>query len=278
MIYQPVSDVSNKYYHYLENAEKDFPDSKIAVFREESVENPEFMDKIRTVIKVVQDPCPTNPFEDWDCCYPLIRYSGRYETDDYSGGDIDRYLSSYLSTSQVTKHMTRILGMMGYTKETFDCDFPLGNGYNDYSGGERADRLSDMLTDFIGDSIENKVIFCEEFGIKHYSSTSTGYSQGCWANVFTCWTPEFGKTCGVAYEDVTIEALKSNFELFGQWAWGDVYFYLVEDEEGNVLDSCGGFYGTDFLENGIMEYIMTEIEDKTEEEVREILTNIETTY
>lgn len=276
MIYQPVSNVSNKYYHYLENAEKDFPDSKIAVFREESVENPEFVDKIRTVIKIVQEPCPTNPFEDWDCCYPLMRYSGRYETDDYSGGDIDSYLGSYLSISEIEKNMDRLLTMMGETRSDFTLNYPLGE--EGYSEEERVDRLADMLMDFIGDSIENKVLFCEEFDIKHYSSTSTGYSQGCWANVFTCWTPEFGELCGVAYEEVTIEALKSNFELFGQWAWGDVYFYLVEDEEGNVLDSCGGFYGTDFLENGIMEYIMTEIEDKTEEEVREILTNIKTTY
>lgn len=277
MIYQPVlKDVSNKYYHHLENAEKDYPDCKIAVIREDKVKNPEFVDKLRTIIKVVQDPCPENPFEDWDCCYPLISESGRSNTNDYSGGDIDRYLESYLSTEQVEEDMDRLLTMMGETREDFDLDYPLAD--DEYTEEERIDRLSDMLTDFIREDIKNKVIFCVEFGIKYYKKTSTGYSQSDWADVFTCWTPEFGEICGIEYKDVTVEALEGNFELFTQWAWGDVYFYLVEDEDGDVLDSCSGFYGTDFKNNGMMDHIMDKIEDKTVEEVEEILENIEVTY
>lgn len=272
-------------YHYLDNAKKDYPDHKIAVFEEGDIENPTLKDAVRTKIRVVHDICPTNPFEDWDGNHGLMFEGGRNTNDtDYSKGAIDRFLTNYLSPNQIRKHMGRILDMMEYSgwsanspygKELFDQEYPLG----EYTGDERLDTLSDMLTEWIEEDIDNKERFCEEFGITHYCSESRGYSQGDWAKVFICWTPEFEKTCGPSYEETTVESLEGTFELFGHWAWGDVYSFLVEDEETeDLIDSCGGFYGRDFKENGMMEYIMSHIEDKTEAEVLEILEDIEVEY
>ena len=37
--------------------------------------------------------------------------------------------------------------------------------------------------------------------------------------------------------------LVGEVETYDQFLTGDVWYYSVEDEEGKVLDSCGGFYG-----------------------------------
>jgi hypothetical protein len=38
----------------------------------------------------------------------------------------------------------------------------------------------------------------------------------------------------------------AEIETYDQYLRGDVYGYTVEDEAGNVLDSCWGFYGTEY--------------------------------
>ncbi|CAB5237911.1 hypothetical protein UFOVP142_2 [uncultured Caudovirales phage] len=40
-----------------------------------------------------------------------------------------------------------------------------------------------------------------------------------------------------------VAALKAEVEEYGQWASGNVYGYIVKDEEGEEVDSCWGFYG-----------------------------------
>lgn len=74
-------------------------------------------------------------------------------------------------------------------------------------------------------------------------------------------TPERVTELGVAPEDVEA-ALRSEVVVYGQYVSGDVYGYrrlsrpvcetcgqVVEEE----LDSCWGFYGTDWKENGLLD-------------------------
>lgn len=48
----------------------------------------------------------------------------------------------------------------------------------------------------------------------------------------------------VEYDD-PIAGLTAEVETYNQWLNGDIYGYIIEDSEGNVLDSCWGFYGVD---------------------------------
>jgi hypothetical protein len=41
-------------------------------------------------------------------------------------------------------------------------------------------------------------------------------------------------------------ALVSEVETYDMYLTGDVYGYTVEDEAGNMLDSCWGFYGSEY--------------------------------
>jgi hypothetical protein len=43
-----------------------------------------------------------------------------------------------------------------------------------------------------------------------------------------------------------LESLKSEVEVYDQYLTGDVYGYVVEDEDGTDVDSCWGFFGLDY--------------------------------
>lgn len=47
--------------------------------------------------------------------------------------------------------------------------------------------------------------------------------------------------------------LKSEVEVYCQYVNGEVFGFVVEDNKGNMLDSCWGFYGHDFVSNGIVD-------------------------
>ena len=39
--------------------------------------------------------------------------------------------------------------------------------------------------------------------------------------------------------------LKGEVDTYDQYLRGDVYYYVIKDEDGEIVDSCGGFYGED---------------------------------
>jgi len=49
--------------------------------------------------------------------------------------------------------------------------------------------------------------------------------------------------------------LKAEVETYGQYVNGEVYWFGIEDENGELIDSCGGFFGYDPKKNGMMEHI-----------------------
>lgn len=44
------------------------------------------------------------------------------------------------------------------------------------------------------------------------------------------------------------EWIKSEVKVYSQWATGDVWYFLIEDENEDYVDSCGGFIGWDWEE------------------------------
>lgn len=199
-------------------------------------------------IEIIYDESPLNPFEDWDGCVPLMSL-GSHGGTDYSKGNILDYLRDYLTYNQVKRHQTRLLKLMGWDRAEFE------RYYTDEEDKTEVIK-DDLLYSWLDDCMKNKEDFCTEFNIKHYSGTSRGHSQSDWADVFMCWTPEFGEITGRDYKSMDDEDFKGGFDLFSSWAWGDVYFYSIEE----TGDSCGGFYGDDFRENGLLEYAENNID------------------
>tara|TARA_R110002111_G_scaffold245652_2_gene308072 strand:- start:1446 stop:2240 length:795 start_codon:yes stop_codon:yes gene_type:complete len=70
--------------------------------------------------------------------------------------------------------------------------------------------------------------------------TSTGYSQGDYSELLFVWPPALVATFGIP-RDLLADDLKGAAHLYDCWAWGDVYGYVIEDSEGEHVDSCFGF-------------------------------------
>ncbi len=47
------------------------------------------------------------------------------------------------------------------------------------------------------------------------------------------------------------KVLESEVEVYGQWVNGDVWGFVLEDDKGDTIDACWGFYGSDPRENGM---------------------------
>lgn len=50
--------------------------------------------------------------------------------------------------------------------------------------------------------------------------------------------------------------LLNEVKIYDEYVTGNVYWYEVLDKEsGDMLDSCGGFYGSDFIHNGLFDNV-----------------------
>lgn len=75
-----------------------------------------------------------------------------------------------------------------------------------------------------------------------------------------------------------ISLLESEVEEMDTYVRGEVYCFHIMDDDGNSVDSCHGFFGRDFVKNGMLDYIDHEILGISEDELITLLENIEVTY
>ena len=57
------------------------------------------------------------------------------------------------------------------------------------------------------------------------------------------------------YIDKCENIVRGEIETLNQYISGEVYGYVVEDEDENIIDSCYGFFGDDIEKNGISDYL-----------------------
>lgn len=51
--------------------------------------------------------------------------------------------------------------------------------------------------------------------------------------------------------------LDSEVRVYSQYIEGDVWYWMLEDEEGNVIDSCSGYYGYEAAEEAGREALLS---------------------
>lgn len=76
-----------------------------------------------------------------------------------------------------------------------------------------------------------------------------------------------------------LEHLEAEVEEFRKYVEGEIYRFEILDEDGEVLDTCGGFLGSDMVANGIADSISQEdfFPNLTKEEFIEMVKNTEIT-
>jgi hypothetical protein len=72
--------------------------------------------------------------------------------------------------------------------------------------------------------------------------------------------------------------LEGEVETYTQYVEGEVYGFQIVDEDDDIIDSCYGFFGSDFATNGMLEYIDHELLGVAEGEVVALLEGAEIEY
>lgn len=236
-------------------------------------------------ICAVHDAHPENPFAMLDGHWPMVTYHDRSFTDyDTRPGaglfrPFERFTPELLVHLQ--KHIAKELSYDGVEGVRNILD-----AYVSHDLDETPNYCFDadlLLTAFeqAFDDVSNQTKFnvCEELyrllGIPCLNTTSRGYSQGDYTEILIVATPEAQAAIrpqpadmdDATWAKTLDEDMNAQADLYGAWAWGDVYGFTVEkrvrlpDEDADdeaeweeVEDgSCWGFYGDDFAKSGLDE-------------------------
>jgi hypothetical protein len=222
-------------------------------------------------IEVAQDDSLENPFEAWDCEPPLVTYYGGRHG----------YAKSYQDAPETWWDVLRMMPeacfkrgqRVALIKAMLNCTL------KEFAQEKRrvgfVDTMAEMLGEQVGAKPEGWRSAIEWFemaeslltwaGIECVNTQSNGYSQGDSTLVLAIASPEWLKETGIKPEHVK-SSLQASVDLYGAWAWGDVYgvqsIHKIEtDEDGDETEgkeiedaSCWGFYGRDFEKSGLMEH------------------------
>lgn len=202
-------------------------------------------------LKIWHDADAANPFEDWDCEPPLIiEYEWRK---DYSEGGITEAILGKMTYGRVIRHQKILAEILDFNLEGLCPD-------------DKVWELQDQI-----DNADLKALakICDFFKIPNMQYLSRGHSQSDWSEVLIVLTDEWFERVGADKKD-SEEILESTSDLFDNWAWGDVYGFTVYDvktcdlgcEHEEAEDSCGGFYGDDWENNGIKDHLPEELWDQ----------------
>lgn len=55
--------------------------------------------------------------------------------------------------------------------------------------------------------------------------------------------------------------LEAEVKILNTYITGDIYRFVIEDDKGDMLDSVGGFFGSDFATNGIADHLDAELKE-----------------
>jgi hypothetical protein len=235
-------------------------------------------------INIHQDEGPENPFEAWDCEPPLATYYGgrhgyfkAYQGAPETWGEILALLpDSCFERGKRVEFVKQFLNAS--LRECIEETKVWGGGYDTSSYALR-EVFSQFLSDQCGATPSGWSDAVEWFeaaeailnwgGITAVYEQSTGYSQGDVTLCLAIATPAWVQMVGAPPETHKAQ-MESAIELYGQWAWGDVYGYTCEDENGeDVGHGCWGFYGSDHDKSGLLESAQSEIDCHLEAQAKE---------
>jgi hypothetical protein len=232
-------------------------------------------------IEIFRDEDGGNPWKDMDGNPPIAVYYDR---------GITEYATKYghanelpeLTREQMHAHKAEIASLLGFGTLYQAAKASMG-GYRDTAEDAIHEALRNHLEYNRSDRerLEALESLWNMAGVPAVLGTSTGYSQGDYAYVLAVATPEFLKAMGSDAETWSADnfrALRDSIRLYGYWAWGDVYGYVVEDEDGETLDSCWGYYGD--YKSSEWEYMLSEarsavdyrIEDERRAKIEQVKT------
>jgi hypothetical protein len=198
----------------------------------------------KAVLKIVQDETPQNPREEWDNFGRMICWHRRYNLGDkHYYADVREFLEdvAYDALQETDMHkysdeqLLRII-------QRHTVILPL------------------YLYDHSGITMNTTGFDCP------WDSGQVGFIYVPRQDIMK----EYDKKYLTKSLRARVEArLKAEVEVYDQYLRGDVYGFILEDENGETIDSCWGFYGSDPKTNGMSDCIPDEYKYTLDEPVYE---------
>lgn len=206
-------------------------------------------------VYAVQDSNAENPFTAWDTEPPTLVYAGRRDGfSDYADGALDNPLAAISDArlarkwAEAAKALAISADAYALTKASNRADY--GTSAADTRREMAEEALADMRHGSGSDYLEALATLWRIAGCVAETWSAHGYSQGDYAEGLSVATPEWAKTVGAPKSSHAAQCRYAG-KLYGYWAFGDVYGYVIADPSDDHLDSCWGFYGSDFEESGL---------------------------
>ena len=213
-------------------------------------------------VRVIQDSSTDSPRE-WDNIGTIAYKHSRYT----------------LGEEEISDPIDWLVDKIGYTEE----------GVQRIANKMGADYYSDKVKVYLECIFDDKFIVHTVYLYDHSGQSISVNPFGCrWDSrqlgYIYCTKEkalqEFGgKVVTAKVRQRALDCMESEIKTYNQYLNGDVYGFVVEDEEGDELDSCWGFYGTDFKTNGMLDHIDNrDLDNKTDGEIVEMLEEVEIEY
>lgn len=122
------------------------------------------------------------------------------------------------------------------------------------------DRLSELEDKFFDKYIGHKLYLYEHGGITISTSPfSCRWDSGQVGYIYVSKEKvreEYGiKRVTDKWKDKILSYLDNEVKEFDQYITGDVYAFVIVNENDEVTESCGGFFSSDFEKNGMADHI-----------------------
>lgn len=196
-------------------------------------------------VRILHDECAFDPRKDMDlCCKIQLRWP--------SWPGREGAIAALIRDTQTWRVVERIVSAAN----------------PDWTGDDLPDLSDHNVRQQWIDALAEKEIKFHEFDTSH-RSTYLAHT-----------TPDMCEKLGIKWEHAQA-AMQGECEMFEQWCEGDVYGFIVEELEHacmaecntecartcsaaswTELDSCWGFYGTGWFENGMSEHVPDELHEQ----------------
>ena len=263
-------------------------------------------------IKIMYDDCPECPTEFYDMCGAFLwEYSDTHRLSNHchwkqvfgKNGSSDHTLNEALT--QIIEDHIDIKKLHKYIKADKKANFHYDRSrklwvfeeWDEYhkaycevftcdSGKWKAgDYLWEMLDSRDKDELIDILNKCAD-NIAIYEWSSTGYSQGDYVEGVAFITKEMANKLWLRVKDnwkqVAMEAMEAGAKEIEAWMWGDVYGYVIEDENGDHVESCYGYYGDETIDKyvipeakNIIDDHLARLEKEHEERLKTVKANID---
>ena len=202
-------------------------------------------------LKVVHDSCAESPRE-WDNLGTIAYKHSRYTLGEVEINEPIEWLESMLNLQEKGIYTNERLAEL-------ESKF-----FNQFLA------LPIYLFDHSGQSISTKPFRCS------WDSGKVGYIYTDKKAVLSQFG---GKKVTKKLKERILNYLNSEVETYNEYVEGNVYGFQIVDEDENIIDSCYGFYGREFENNGMAEHIDFELLGlENREQLLEVLESAEIEY